>query len=56
MDVLELRNFIDGEFFKTDEHLDSFNPSNGKVHAKVPDSKAGHVHQAIDAAKTAFKK
>ena len=54
-DKLEIENFIGGVFYPTKCHLDSFDPSTGKVWAKVPDSGADEVDQAVQAAKAAFQ-
>lgn len=49
-----LKNFINGEFVQSRQFLDSFNPATGEVLAKVPDSDALDVEQAVRAAKNAF--
>lgn len=51
---VQLSNFIDGKFVPLETWLDSFDPSTGRVWAKVPDSGAEEVDQAVDAAKRAF--
>ena len=53
-DKLKIENFIGGVFYATKSHLDSFDPSTGKVWAKVPDSGADEINQAVQAAKAAF--
>ncbi|XP_072027653.1 2-aminomuconic semialdehyde dehydrogenase-like [Amphiura filiformis] len=49
-----IENFIGGVFYPVKNHLDSFDPSIGKVWAKIPDSGNDEVHQAVQAAKAAF--
>lgn len=51
---MELHNFINGRFVAPARFLDSFDPSTGKVHLKVPDSTAEDVHTAVEAAAAAF--
>jgi len=52
--MITLQNFINGEFVNATSHLDSFNPSTGKVYAKVPDSDTNDVENAVNAACQAF--
>lgn len=54
--VLELQNFIGGEFVPCDTYIDSYNPSTGEVYAKIPDSSKDYVDQAVQAAQRAMKK
>lgn len=54
--LLTIDNFIGGEFVSCDEYLDSYDPSTGKVWAKVPDSAKEQVELAVKAAKQAFPK
>ena len=49
-----VENFIDGVFTEGKEYLDSFNPSTGKVWAKIPNSSADEVNDAVSAARKAF--
>lgn len=49
-------NFINGDFVSTDKYIDSFDPSTGKVWAKIPDSGENEVNEAVSAAKAAFPK
>lgn len=43
VDVVEIRNFINGEFIDAAQHLDSVNPATGKTCALVPESTAHDV-------------
>ena len=52
--MIEIQNFIGGEFFKCSDTLDSFNPATGKVHALIPDSPKEDVQKAVEAAEKAF--
>ncbi|RHZ75769.1 hypothetical protein Glove_209g24 [Diversispora epigaea] len=56
--MLILQNFINGEFHTTREttYIESYNPSTGKVHAKIPNSTQKDVDLAVEAAKDAFTK
>nr|CAG8550084.1 7802_t:CDS:10 [Entrophospora candida] len=56
--MLLLKNFIGGEFLslKEESYIDSYNPSTGKVHAKIPDSSKQEIDQAVHAAQKAFLK
>ena len=53
--VMELLNFIDGEFVACGDYLDSYNPATGEVHLQVPDSGKEEVEKAAQAALRAFK-
>ena len=53
--VVELQNFIDGEFVACGAHLDSYNPATGAVDLRVPDSGEEEVERAAQAAQSAFK-
>ena len=53
-DLLTLENFIDGKFVACSQHIDSYDPSTGKPHARVPDSGDEEIDQAVQAAKKAF--
>lgn len=53
--MIELLNFIDGEFVACSGYLDSYNPATGKVHLQVPDSGEEDVEKAAQAALKAFK-
>lgn len=48
-------NFINGEFLPTSSHIPSFDPSTGKIWAKIPDSGEEEINRAVTAAKEAFK-
>lgn len=56
MSLIEVQNFIGGQFLKCERYLDSFDPSTGQVWAKIPDSGSGEVETAVQAAKEAFKR
>merc|ERR1711963_776597 len=49
-----VQNFIDGQFEASESYLDSFEPGNGRVWAKIPDSDETVVDKAVKAAKKAF--
>ncbi|GBO13942.1 hypothetical protein AVEN_50096-1, partial [Araneus ventricosus] len=53
-DTIVVKNFINGEFVESRKFLDSFNPATGEVLARVPDSDALDVEQAVRAARNAF--
>ena len=53
-EVSVIENFIGGQFFPTNQYVDSFNPSTGEVWAKVPDSGCREVDDAVRAARQAF--
>ena len=53
-DLLTIQNFIDGKFVACDQHMDSYDPSTGKPHVKVPDSDNKEIDLAVQAAKKAF--
>ena len=52
--VVKVQNFINGEFVDCDRYIDSFDPSTGKVWARIPDSDANDVNRAVEAGKAAF--
>ncbi|GBM77989.1 Aldehyde dehydrogenase family 8 member A1 [Araneus ventricosus] len=52
--IIVVKNFINGEFVESRKFLDSFNPATGEVLARVPDSDALDVEQAVRAARNAF--
>ena len=51
-----VQNFIDGQFVKVKEFLDSYDPSTGEVWAQIPDSGKIEVDKAVSAAKKAYQK
>ena len=54
-EVLELKNYIDGEWVKSEGEIkDVVNPATGKVIAKVPISTKDEITAAVEAAKEAF--
>lgn len=55
--LLIIDNFIHGKFEKPilGNYMDNFNPSNGKVYGKLPDSTKEDLDKAVNSAKAAFK-
>ena len=53
-ELLALENFIDGKFVPCAQYIDSYDPSTGKLHARVPDSDKKEIDSAVQAAKKAF--
>jgi hypothetical protein len=53
--VMQLQNFIGGEFLESDCYLESYDPSNDELWARIPDSTSDEVNIAVKAAKVAFK-
>ena len=53
-ELLTLQNFIDGKFVPCAQYIDSYDPSTGKPHARVPDSDNKEIELAVQAAKKAF--
>lgn len=55
-DLVYVQNFIDGLYSDPDDkrYVDSFDPSTGKVWAKIPDSGLSDVERAVLAAQKAF--
>jgi len=55
--VVLIQNFVDGKFLSREQtsYIDSYDPSTGEVHAKVPDSSEEDVNEAVAAAVKAFK-
>lgn len=51
---LVIDNFIGGNFVKSKNYIDSFDPSTGEVWAQVPDSEAKEIDDAVSAARQAF--
>ena len=54
--MLMLENFINGQFVPCENHIDSYDPSTGKVYCKVPDSDKKEVDMAVKAARDAFER
>jgi len=52
----EIKNFINGVYVApiSNKYIDNYNPSNGEVYAKTPDSNEEDVEKAYQAAKAAF--
>ena len=55
-EMLVLENFIGGKFVPCTNHIDSYDPSTGKVYCKVPDSGKEEVDMAVKAASEAFER
>ena len=55
-ELLTIQNFIGGQFVDCEHHIDSYDPSVGKPHARIPDSGKKEIDLAVDAAKMAFKR
>ncbi|HEV2805489.1 MAG TPA: aldehyde dehydrogenase [Chthoniobacterales bacterium] len=55
-ELLQIRNFIDGEFVEPagGKYLDNIEPATGKAYSLVPDSDARDVELAVAAAEKAF--
>ena len=55
---MQIQNYINGEFINpiSDSWLDNYNPANGEVYGKIPNSDISDVEKAIEAAELAFKK
>lgn len=53
----KIQNYIDGELTgpRSGEYLDNYNPAEGKVYSRVPDSDKADVEVAVVAAKHAFE-
>ncbi|XP_042911153.1 2-aminomuconic semialdehyde dehydrogenase [Parasteatoda tepidariorum] len=54
-ELLVVKNFVNGNFVECKRYLDSTNPANGEVYARIPDSDLDEVIEAVEAAKNAFK-
>ena len=52
--MINIKNFIDGQFIESASTLDSFNPATGKVNAQIPDSTANDVELAVQSAEKAL--
>ncbi|WP_456269081.1 aldehyde dehydrogenase [Kushneria sp. AK178] len=53
--VTTWQNYINGEFVTARNHLDVYNPANGAVLSRVPDSSSEEVDTALKAARAAQK-
>lgn len=53
---MQIKNYINGEFIApvSGEWIDNYNPSNGEVYGKIPNSDKADVEQAVLAAEKAF--
>ena len=51
-----IQNYINGKFQNplSDQWIDNYNPANGEVYSKIPDSSGKDVEQAVAAASAAF--
>jgi acyl-CoA reductase-like NAD-dependent aldehyde dehydrogenase len=54
--AIHIKNFINNNYVLTDNTIDSFNPANGKLISKMPDSGKNEVDMAVEAASQAFKR
>lgn len=56
MSLIEIKNFIGGEFCsaKTNQTIDNYEPSTGRIYSTIPRSDAADVEKAVQAAKKAF--
>lgn len=52
--MINIKNFIDGQFIECSSTLDSFNPATGKVNAKIPDGTEKDVELAVESSEKAF--
>jgi lactaldehyde dehydrogenase/glycolaldehyde dehydrogenase len=52
-ELLTCQNYINGEFVKSQSHLDVFNPADGKIITQVPNGTVSDVNDAVAAAKLA---
>ena len=52
----KVKNFINGSFVDphSEKYIDSYNPSTGQVHAKIPNSDEVDVAKAVEIAKMAY--
>ena len=48
--MIVIQNFINGEFFSSDQNLDDINPANGQIIASIPNSSRKEVDLAVQAA------
>jgi aminomuconate-semialdehyde/2-hydroxymuconate-6-semialdehyde dehydrogenase len=48
--MIKIQNFINGEFFSSDQNLDDINPANGQIIASIPNSSRKEVDLAVQAA------
>ena len=53
--VVHISNFINNVYVSTESHIESYNPSNGKLLCTVPDSGKREADMAVEAASQAFK-
>ncbi|CBY14098.1 unnamed protein product [Oikopleura dioica] len=55
MEPIVIQNFINGEFYPTEEYIDSVDPATLEIVSKVPRSKAEEVDKAVKSAEAAFE-
>lgn len=53
--TVTISNFIDNSYSKTENLIESFNPSNGQLLCVMPDSGESEANLAVRAAKEAFE-
>ena len=54
--AIEIHNYINGEFEKSDKYFSSYNPALNRLNALIPDSDDQDVNRAVRAAKAAFER
>ena len=56
--MFKLQNYINGELVapNSNDYIDNYNPSTGKIYSLIPDSDSSDVNAAVKAAKHAFPK
>lgn len=54
--MIEIQNYINGELVvpHSNNYLDNYDPSRGKVYSKIPDSQKEDIDQAVAAAEAAY--
>ena len=54
--MISIKNYINGDFHNPIQNnwIDNYNPSNGLIYGKTPNSSPEDIERAYDAAKTAF--
>ncbi|CBY33202.1 unnamed protein product [Oikopleura dioica] len=55
MEPIVIQNYINGEFYPTEEYIDSVDPATLEIVSKVPRSKAEEVDKAVKSAEAAFE-
>ena len=56
--MFKLQNYINGELVapNSNDYIDNYNPSTGKIYSLIPDSDSTDVKAAVKAAKDAYPK